>query len=296
MTRTSASSAGVACLAAILAAALAGCIVTPYYPQQVAAPAPPLADEGEQEQASEPPPPLPVYEQPPCPQEGYIWTPGLWRWGAEGYFWVPGTWVAPPQVGMLWTPGFWAVTGAVYVFHAGHWGNHVGYYGGINYGGGYTGSGYAGGRWSNNRFQYNTAVSNVNVRNVHNTYNETVVNNVAINNNTNVQRVSYVGATPARREPTRAELGASREPHYAPTPPQAQHHDAARTNPMQNAARNEGRPPVAATPRAGAFQEHGVTAAQPVGPAYRPQRAQGQPQRAQPERAPENKGREEERH
>ena len=22
------------------------------------------------------PPPLPVYEQPPCPEEGYIWTPG----------------------------------------------------------------------------------------------------------------------------------------------------------------------------------------------------------------------------
>ncbi|HTD11743.1 MAG TPA: hypothetical protein VK676_06730, partial [Steroidobacteraceae bacterium] len=170
-------------------------------------------------------------------------------------------------------------------------GNHVGYYGGINYGGGYTGSGYAGGRWSNNRFQYNTAVSNVNVRNIHNTYNETVVNNVTINDNPNRQRVSYVGATPTRPQPTRAEMGAAREPHYAPTSPQAQHHDVARTNPMQNAMRNEGRPPVAATPRAGAFQEHGVTAAKPEGPAYRPQRAQGQP-----ERGPENKGREEERH
>ena len=290
MTKTSASSLGVALLAAMLAAALTGCVVTPYSPQPAAAPAPPLADEGEQEQASEPPPPLPVYEQPPCPEEGYIWTPGQWRWGAEGYFWVPGTWVAPPQVGMLWTPGFWALAGAVYVFHAGHWGNHVGYYGGINYGGGYGGSGYAGGRWSNNRFQYNTAISNVNVTNVHNTYNETVVNNVTVNN-TNVQRVSYVGAAPARPEPTRAELGAAREPHYAPTPPQAQHHEVARTNPMQNAVRNEGRPPVAATPRPGAFQEHSVTAAKPVGPAYRPQHAQGQP-----ERAPENKGHEEEHH
>ena len=290
MTKTSASSLGVALLAAMLAAALTGCVVTPYNPQPAAAPAPPLADEGEQEQASEPPPPLPVYEQPPCPEEGYIWTPGQWRWGAEGYFWVPGTWVAPPQVGMLWTPGFWALAGAVYVFHAGHWGNHVGYYGGINYGGGYGGSGYAGGRWSNNRFQYNTAVSNVNVTNVHNTYNETVVNNVTVNN-TNVQRVSYVGAAPARPEPTRAELGAAREPHYAPTPPQAQHHEVARTNPMQNAVRNEGRPPVAATPRPGAFQERSVTAAKPVGPAYRPQHAQGQP-----ERTPENKGHEEEHH
>jgi hypothetical protein len=157
---------------------------------------------------------------------------------------------------------------------------------GFNYGGGYTGSGYVGGRWSNNRFQYNTAITNVNVTNVHNTYiDKTVINNVTINN-TNVQRVSYVAAAPARREPTQAELGAAREPHYAPTAPQAQHHEAARTNPMQNAARNEGRPPVAATPRPGAFQERGVTAAKPVGAAYHPQHAQA---------APENKAREEER-
>ena len=24
------------------------------------------------------PPALPVYEQPPCPVEGYLWTPGYW--------------------------------------------------------------------------------------------------------------------------------------------------------------------------------------------------------------------------
>ena len=286
MTKTSAST-GLALLAAILAATLSGCIMTPYNAQPEAAQAPPLADEADQEQASEPPPPLPVYEQPPCPEEGYIWTPGLWRWGPEGYFWVPGTWVAPPQVGMLWTPGFWALTGAVYVFHAGHWGTHVGYYGGINYGGGYSGSGYGGGRWVNNRFQYNTAVSNVNVTNVHNTYvDRTVINNVTINN-TNVQRVSYAGAagTP-RTAPTRAESGAASEPHYAPTPPQAQHQVAARTSPLQNAVRNEGRPPVAATPRPSAFQAHEVTAAKPVGPAYHPQHA------AQPQ----EKSHEEERH
>ncbi len=286
MTKTTAS-VGLALLAAILAATLSGCIVTPYNTQPEAAQAPPLADEADQEQASEPPPSLPVYEQPPCPEEGYIWTPGLWRWGPEGYFWVPGTWVAPPQVGMLWTPGFWALSGAVYVFHAGHWGNHVGYYGGINYGGGYSGAGYGGGRWVNNRFQYNTAVSNVNVTNVHNTYiDRTVINNVTVNNS-NVQRVSYVGAAgTARMAPTRAESGAAHEPHYAPTPPQAQHQVAARTSPLQNAVRNEGRPPVAATPRPSAFQAHEVTAAKPVGPAYRPQRA------AQPQ----EKSREEERH
>lgn len=45
------------------------------------------------------PPALPIYEQPPCPGDGYIWTPGYWAYGPDGYFWVPGTWVLPPTVG-----------------------------------------------------------------------------------------------------------------------------------------------------------------------------------------------------
>ena len=28
------------------------------------------------------PPPLPIYEQPPIPGPGYIWTPGYWAWGS----------------------------------------------------------------------------------------------------------------------------------------------------------------------------------------------------------------------
>ena len=31
------------------------------------------------------PPALPVYEQPPCPVEGYLWTPGYWAYGHHGY-------------------------------------------------------------------------------------------------------------------------------------------------------------------------------------------------------------------
>jgi hypothetical protein len=54
------------------------------------------------------PPPLPVYEQPPCPGDGYLWTPGYWAYAEEGYFWVPGTWVLIPEPGYLWTPGYWA--------------------------------------------------------------------------------------------------------------------------------------------------------------------------------------------
>ena len=269
-------------LPGILAAVLTGCIVQPaYYPPPPAAapPPPPPAYSSAEEQASEPPPPLPAYEQPPCPEEGYLWTPGVWMWGAEGYYWVPGTWVAPPQPGFLWTPGFWILAGGLYVFHAGYWGPHVGFYGGINYGGGYVGTGYAGGRWAGNRFQYNTAVSNVNVTVIHNTYNQTVINNVTINND--ITRVSYAGAPGTRTQPTPAEAAVAHEVHVPPTPMQTQHITAARSNPQQNATRNEGHPPIAATPRPGAFTEHGVTAAKPGGPAYHPQHP--------PERAPNEK-------
>src|SRR2546430_4741986 len=78
------------------------------------------------------PPVLPVVEQPPCPAEGYIWTPGYWAYGVEGYYWVPGAWVPPPQVGLLWTPPWWGFNNNVYVFHEGSWGPTVGFYGGVN--------------------------------------------------------------------------------------------------------------------------------------------------------------------
>ncbi len=40
------------------------------------------------------PPMIPVYEQPICPGDGYLWTPGYWAWDDDGgdYYWVPGTW------------------------------------------------------------------------------------------------------------------------------------------------------------------------------------------------------------
>ena len=72
------------------------------------------------------PPVLPVYEQPVCPEEGYLWTPGYWGYGDEGYFWVPGVWVQPPQVGFLWTPGYWGYNRGLYVFNDGYWGPRSG--------------------------------------------------------------------------------------------------------------------------------------------------------------------------
>jgi hypothetical protein len=91
------------------------------------------------------PPELPVYDQPICPGDGYIWTPGYWAWDGE-YYWVPGTWVLVPEVGYLWTPGYWGWGGNGFLFYDGYWGPTVGFYGGINYGFGYFGHGYEGGR------------------------------------------------------------------------------------------------------------------------------------------------------
>ena len=57
------------------------------------------------------PPALPIYEQPLCPGDGYIWTPGYWAWSDDDgdYYWVPGTWVLAPEIGFLWTPPYWAM-------------------------------------------------------------------------------------------------------------------------------------------------------------------------------------------
>ena len=167
--------------------------------------------------ASEAPPPLPDNEQPPCPEDGYLWTPGYWAWSAAGYYWVPGVWTQPPRVGVLWTPGYWRFVGAVYIFHRGYWGPHIGYYGGINYGFGYYGVGFAGGRWAGNSFAYNKTVSNVDAHIIHNTYSETVYNDGS------PHRLSYNGGPGGTTSaPTAQERAFAAEAHIPPTPLQRQ--------------------------------------------------------------------------
>ena len=99
------------------------------------------------------PPPIAVFDQPPCPGDGYIWTPGYYQYGDYGYYWVPGQWVIPPSAGLFWTPGYWGFAGGSYAWHEGYWGPQVGFYGGINYGNGYFGSGFNGGRWEGGMFR-----------------------------------------------------------------------------------------------------------------------------------------------
>lgn len=98
------------------------------------------------------PPPIPVYEQPIWPGDGYIWTPGYWAYTDDGYEWVDGAWVVAPYTGALWTPGYWGYDNSSYFWNAGYWGPSVGYYGGINYGFGYFGVGFYGGYWNHGAF------------------------------------------------------------------------------------------------------------------------------------------------
>ena len=101
------------------------------------------------------PPAIPVYEQPLCPGDGYIWTPGYWQYTDQGYEWVDGAWVLAPYTGALWTPGYWGYGDSGYLWNAGYWGPTIGYYGGINYGFGYFGTGFYGGYWNGGHFFYN---------------------------------------------------------------------------------------------------------------------------------------------
>src|SRR5947199_7337851 len=135
------------------------------------------------------PPDLPVYEQPICPGDDYIWTPGFWAWDDDygDYYWVPGTWILAPEPGYLWTPPYWAWGGSGFVFYEGYWSYQVvGFYGGVDYGYGYFGHGYEGGRWEGNRFFYNRAVNNVNVTVIHNVYEAPITHR-------DERRVSYNG-------------------------------------------------------------------------------------------------------
>ena len=230
------------------------------------------------------PPELPVYEQPLCPGDGYLWTPGYWAYADDDYYWVPGTWVMAPEVGLLWTPAYWGWGGNGYVFYDGYWGPQVGFYGGINYGYGYFGNGYEGGRWQNRQFYYNRSVNNVNITVIHNVYNTTVINNT-------VNRVSYNGGNGGiNRRPTPQEEAAAHEKHIPPVAVQTQHVQAARAKPELRASTNHGTPPVAATPKPGALNDRAVVPAKQAGAPYNPpaNRAAAQPPVNTPATHPEN--------
>jgi hypothetical protein len=213
------------------------------------------------------PPELPVYEQPICPGDGYIWTPGYWSYGDDDYFWVPGAWIMAPEVGYLWTPGYWGWGDNGYLFHDGYWGTQVGFYGGISYGFGYFGHGYEGGRWDNGHFFYNQSVSHINVSINRNVYNTRVDENSG-------NRVSFNGGTGGVQvRATAQEEAAGREHHIAPVAAQTEHIQTARANPELRASANHGKPSEAAVNNARPNNE----AARPASESARPETEASRP-------------------
>jgi hypothetical protein len=170
------------------------------------------------------PPPLPSYEQPAIPAQGYLWVPGFWAWrkSVPDYFWVPGTWVQPPKPGLLWTPPYWSRIDGGYAFQAGYWAAEVGFYGGINYGYGYTGDGYQGGYWENGAFSYNRAVNNLGSLGIANVFDRSVTAD------DHAVRASFNGGrrgTAAR--PTRQQEALASTEHIGATAEQQRHFELA---------------------------------------------------------------------
>ena len=188
------------------------------------------------------PPALPVYEQPICPADGYLWTPGYWAYDDDLWLLLGAGHVGRSTAGRLpLAPGYWGWGGNAFFFHEGYWGPQVGFYGGISYGFGYGGVGYEGGRWEGGHFSYNTYVNHVNTTIIHNTYNTTVTN-------ITVNHISYNGGTGGVvARPTPQQESFANEHHVGPVAAQTQHVQAARNNPELRASANHGVPPIAAT-------------------------------------------------
>lgn len=214
------------------------------------------------------PPPLLVYDQPLCPDQGLIWTPGYWAYGPDGYYWVPGAWVPAPFVGALWTPGYWGWSGGMYYWHPGYWGRHVGYYGGVNYGFGYFGIGFLGGRWNGGFFEYNAAVWHVDRDRIHRTYQDRDWDRHYVDRDS---RVAFSGGPGGiRHDPDAREREYSREQHYQRTSFQTQHIEAARQDHNAYYNVNHGRPNTAVVShplgRANGPFEHNGSANNPRNP------------------------------
>jgi WXXGXW repeat (2 copies) len=199
------------------------------------------------------PPALPVYEQPPIPAAGYLWTPGYWSYGDAGYFWVPGVWAQPPSAGLLWTPGYWGYEGGVYGWHGGYWGPHVGFYGGVNYGFGFGGVGFVGGEWRGGVFAYNSAVANFGSVRITNVYeNRTIVTENTV---VNVNHVSFNGGEGIQVHASAMEMQAANEHHFEATTEQVQHEHFAAQDRAQLASVNGGRPATMASANVSAYHQ-----------------------------------------
>jgi hypothetical protein len=207
---------------------------------------------------TEAPPELPVYDPPPLPGEGYMWTPGYWAWDEEegDYYWVPGAWVMAPQPGYLWTPGYWGWNDGVYAWNAGYWGPTVGYYGGVCYGYGYTGQGFHGGHWDHGAYYYNRSVVNIGNVRVTRVYSKPVSHSQ--------NKISFNGGPRGLQlKPTEQERLLATHAHLGPTAAQKQHHFSAHLNKGLFFKANRGNPTITGVAKPGQFSGPGVSGAKP---------------------------------
>ena len=208
------------------------------------------------EKVSVAPPPLPSYEQPAIPAQGYIWVPGFWAWrkSVPDYFWVPGTWVQPPQPGLLWTPPYWSRVDGGYAFHSGYWATEVGFYGGIAYGYGYNSSGYHGGRWEEGVFSYNRAANNLGSLDIKNAYDSAVASDI------NANGVSFNGGRKGTEaKATKQQEALANGEHVGATAEQQKHFELAAMDRSLYSKLNNAKPPVAATSHAGVLEGAEIT-------------------------------------
>ena len=132
---------------------------------------------------------LPVYDQPPIPGPGYIWTPGYWAWNEifQEYYWVPGAWAIAPRPGFVMDSWLLGLERRFICLECRLLGDRPSVFTAGLRGFGYTGVGFAGGYWSGGSFYYNRSMTNIsNTTVINNVYNQQVVNNHTTN-------VSYNG-------------------------------------------------------------------------------------------------------
>ncbi len=152
-------------------------------------------------------------------------------------------------------------------FHAGYWGPHIGFYGGVNYGFGYGGAGYR--RRTLGRESF--CVQHRSRQRQHHGGSQHLYEQCRRTITYTVNKVSYNGgAGGVAAAPTSQERMAAQEPHVPPTPMQHQHVQEAVRNPALSAAANGGHPAIAATPRPAAFNAPGVVGARGAAPLHAP--------------------------
>jgi hypothetical protein len=72
-------------------------------------------------------PPPQIIEAVPAPREGFVWTPGYWRWNGERHVWVTGVWV-PERPGYAWVGPRWVRGDGGWYMEEGRWlGEHDAY-------------------------------------------------------------------------------------------------------------------------------------------------------------------------